>query len=102
MNNIGKRVKEYREKLSLSQEFVATQIGLSRSAIAKIESGTQSLKSLELDKLSTLFGVTSDEILKGNDAIYDEARVFARAIDGLSDNDKKEILNLIEFKKSLK
>ncbi len=102
MKEIGARIKEYREKLSFSQEFVANQVGLNRSAIAKIESGDQSLKSVELDKLATLFGVTADEILKGNDSVYDEARVFARAIDGLSENDKKEIMNLIEFKKSLK
>ncbi len=102
MNDMGKRIREYREKLSFSQEFVARQIGLNRSSIAKIEAGNQSLKSTELDKLALLFGVTADEILRGNDSNYDEARVFARAIDGLSENDKKEILNLIEFKKSLK
>lgn len=36
---LGERIKDRREKLKLSQEYVAEQIGVSRQAVSKWETG---------------------------------------------------------------
>ena len=53
---IGKRLKEARESLGLSQEEVAAALGLPRPAISKIESGRRRVSSIELAKLAKLYG----------------------------------------------
>ena len=42
-DEIGKRIKESRERNNLTQSQLATLTGLNRSSIAKIEAGTQRL-----------------------------------------------------------
>jgi len=53
---IGKRLKEARESLGLSQEEVAKALGLPRPAVSKIESGNRKVSSIELVKLAGLYG----------------------------------------------
>lgn len=95
------RLRTARKYLNLSQEFVATQIGLSRTAITAIELGQRNISSEELKKISELYGVTFDELIYGEDANAD-VKVFARLYSELPETDRMEIQNLIEFKRSLK
>lgn len=53
---IGRRLKEAREGLGLSQEEAAVALGLPRPAISKIESGRRKISSIELAKLARLYG----------------------------------------------
>jgi Zn-dependent peptidase ImmA (M78 family)/DNA-binding XRE family transcriptional regulator len=50
---VGARVAEAREALGVTQARLASQIGLDRTALAKIERGTRGLSSLELARLAT-------------------------------------------------
>ena len=62
---ISDRIRELRRKRGMSQEELAEQIGISRQAVSKWESG-QSMP--DLDKvilLSEYFEVTTDYLLKG-------------------------------------
>jgi transcriptional regulator with XRE-family HTH domain len=102
MKQIYERLKEYRKALGLSQEYVAKQLGVSRTTITSIECGERNVLASELDKFSQIYGVTADEILHEAKLEDFEANMFARAFSTLSDNDKKEIMNLIDFKKKLK
>lgn len=52
---IAQKLKEARESLKLTQEEVSSRIGLSRTAIAKIESGGRFVRSYELDELSKIY-----------------------------------------------
>lgn len=92
------RLKEARKYLKLSQEFVARQMCLSRPTISAIESGQRKVTADELAKFSKLYGVSTDELMYGK--VYENAQVemFARAFSELSDTDRREIMNLIEFK----
>jgi transcriptional regulator with XRE-family HTH domain len=99
--NINERLRKARKYLNLSQEFVANQLGIPRTAITAIELGQRSISSRELEKFSELYGLTLDEIMYGNDEIM-TVQAFARQFSELSENDRIEIQNLIEFKKSLK
>ncbi|MBL8999802.1 MAG: ImmA/IrrE family metallo-endopeptidase [Phycisphaerae bacterium] len=52
----GKRLAEARENAQLTQERVAEELGLPRSAIAQMEAGNRSVSSDELFRLAQLYG----------------------------------------------
>ena len=75
---------------------------MTRTTVVAIEAGTRKVTSDELVKFAKLYGVTPDEILYGEVTEDTEVRAFARTFAELSDIDKKEIMNLINFKKRYK
>lgn len=96
------RLRLYRKSLGLSQEYVAKLLKVSRTTITAIESGDRKVSAEEIKTLSEIYGVSTDEILYGKPAVDSDVKMFARSFSNLSENDKKEIMNLIEFKKKLK
>lgn len=94
------RLRKCREDLSLTQDYVAKYLGVPRTAVVQMESGNRKVSGDELIKLSCLFGVSVDYIL-GTQQQSDAATMFARSFDNLPEEDKQEIINLIEFKKRL-
>lgn len=63
--NMADRIQNLRKAKGMSQEELADQIGVSRQAVSKWESG-QSTPDLEkIIMISDLFEVTTDYILKG-------------------------------------
>ena len=52
---LAKRLREVREYLNLSQQFVADKTGIPRSAVSDIERGARKVDSLELRKLARLY-----------------------------------------------
>jgi len=53
---LGCRIREAREEATLSQDFVAEHLGVTRSAVFLIESGKRKVDSLELLSFSKLVG----------------------------------------------
>lgn len=102
MRTIYERLKSYRKALGLSQDYVAKQLGVARTTITAVECGERNVLANELDQFSNIYGVTVDAILHGEKSEEAEVTMFARAFTSLSENDKKEIMNLIDFKKKLK
>ena len=96
------RLKEFRKQLHLSQEFVAKQLNMARTTLVAIETGKRKVTAEELAKFSRLYGVSADEILNGKVDAEGEVAMFARTFSTLSDDDKKEILSLMSFKKRYK
>ena len=99
---MNERLKQVRTNLQLSQEAVAEQLGITRTVMAAIESGKRQITTDELVKLCEIYGVTADELLYGDVSEENEEKTFARAFSKLSDEDKKEVLNLINAKLSQK
>ena len=99
---MNERLKQVRKGQKLSQEFVPKQLGMTRNTIEAIEAGTRKVTTDELKKFSVLYGVTTDELLYGDVSEGNEVKAFARTFSELSDIDKKEILNLINFKRRYK
>lgn len=99
--SIHDRLRQARKYLHLSQEYVASQTGLNRTAITAIELGQRNISTEELKKFSELYGLSLDEIVYGEDKDA-EVKVFARRYAALSEDDKREIQNLVEFKRNLK
>lgn len=101
MNKINERIKNARSNLHLSQEYVANYLGVNRTAVVEIESGKRKVSAEELGKFSELFQIPSDELLYGKSTSM-PIEMFARKFGSLDENDQKEIINLIEFKKAMK
>ncbi len=53
---LGRRIRTAREACRLTQEQVGERLGVSRPAVVQIEAGKRAVSSLELDRLSHLFG----------------------------------------------
>ena len=63
--NVPERIQELRKGKGISQEELANELGVSRQAVSKWESG-QSFPELDnIVALSDYFGVSADHILKG-------------------------------------
>ena len=54
---VGKLFKEIRESKKLTQEDVASVLGVGRNAIVRIEQGTRKISADELIKLEKLFNI---------------------------------------------
>jgi transcriptional regulator with XRE-family HTH domain len=52
---LARRLREAREFMNLSQQFVSEQTGIPRSAISDIERGGRRVESLELKRLADLY-----------------------------------------------
>lgn len=63
--DIAERLQELRKKAGYSQEQVAEQLGLSRQAVSKWESGQGKPEIDNIVKLVELYGVSADYILLG-------------------------------------
>lgn len=100
--NINENLKQSRKTLGLSQEFVSSQMNMHRTTIVAIESGNRKITSDELAKFSNLYGVSIDELMYGNYTEDLECKMFARTFAKLSEIDRKEIMNLIDFKRRYK
>jgi transcriptional regulator with XRE-family HTH domain len=53
---LARRLKEARDYLGLSQEYVSQQTGIPRPAISEAEAGRRRVESLELKRLAALYG----------------------------------------------
>ena len=99
--NINERIKNYRNQLHLSQEYVANFLGINRATYTQMENGNRKITAEDISKLSDLFGVTADALLNEN-KLSQPATVFARSFEKLDENDQAEIMNLIKFKEQMK
>lgn len=101
MERLNDRIKTYRNKLHLSQEYVANYLGVNRATVTQMELGNRNISASEISQLSILFGVSADELLYGVET-SEPAKIFARSFSGLSEPDQAEIMNLIRFKEMMK
>lgn len=67
--NIGKRIHEIRQQKNLTQEQLASDLGISRQAVSKWESGKAIPDIENLMYISNLYDVSLDELVKGDDKV---------------------------------
>lgn len=60
--SVGKRVKELRNKLGISQEELADLAGLDRTYITSVECGKRNISIVNVEKLAIALKVTLKEI----------------------------------------
>src|SRR5574337_830366 len=59
----GKRIKELREQLGISQQRLAELLNISRPAVSQVESGERKISAEELKKLSEMLRIPLDSLL---------------------------------------
>lgn len=101
---LAKRLKEAREYLGLSQEYVAQQTGIARPAISEIEAAKRNVSSLELKRFSKLYGrpveyflgteESDEEIGVASDPVEIKLRSMTK---DLKREDREEILRFAEY-----
>jgi len=64
---LGKFILEQRKKHNLTQDFLASKIGVSRPTYVQIEQGERDLTITEARKLSDIFGIVFDDFVQGKD-----------------------------------
>jgi len=75
---LGKRMRDLRDKQGFSQEAFADHCGLHRTAVSLIERGKRVPSLTTLLTISSGFGISVSELLRGVDAVY-KPRVGVRA-----------------------
>ena len=101
--SLAENIKTIREEKNLKQIEVATHIGVDKSAYSKIEKGLRALTVDELQKMSQLFNLTTDQIINYDGKIPTEVVIEdktaveqMRLIQQLEEDDKQTIFKLID------
>lgn len=95
---LAAKLRETREYLGLSQQFVATQTGLPRSAISDIERAVRRVDSLELQRLARLYRYPVGYFLGVEEEEASDALTALRAAaSDLDDSDMQEVVRFANF-----
>ena len=79
VSKLGKRIKLFRERAGLSQHGLAERAGMSRSAIAGVETGDRPSLSLEnVIRISRALGVSIDYLVNSWDLEDEQTPALAR------------------------
>ena len=97
---LGGRLREIREYLNFSQQYVSDRTGIPRSAVSEIERGARKVDSLELKKLARLYrypvGYFLDEQIDA-DAGDHAVALLARRLTSLTDADRDQVMRFAAF-----
>jgi len=103
---LARRLKEAREYLGLSQEYVAQQTQIPRPAISEIEAGRRKVDSIELKQFARLYGRPVEYLLGEHEdnpeAVGtpppDPVELKLRSLTKeLKQEDRQEILRFVEY-----
>ena len=62
--SLGEVLKDHRTRCSMTQEFVAESLGVSRQAVSKWENGTADPSTSNLLKLAKLYGISPEDLIR--------------------------------------
>ena len=80
MENLGKRLKYYREQIGLSQIDLGEKSGISQASIARIESGKQkNLKRETMKKLADGLGISLTQLMEPFTMVREEEAAYGSA-----------------------
>ena len=95
---LGSRLREAREYLGFSQQYVAQKTGIPRSAVSDIERGERKVDSLELRKFSRLYRYSVAYLLGEEEAGPDSpVQALARRMSDLTEQDLNEVAKFAEY-----
>jgi transcriptional regulator with XRE-family HTH domain len=101
--SIGKIIKKIREDKVLMQKEVSSFLDIGNSNYNKLENGHRDLSVDELQKLSNLFNLTTDQILKYENIIPEEVTIVDKPdfeklhlINQLDEEDKSTIFKIVD------
>ena len=101
--HLGQRLRDAREYLGLSQEFVAHQLNIPRASVSAMETGKRKVSSIELRQLARLYKRSMAYFLGEEDLDPQEAgldasqRTLFRTTRELSEQDREQVLRFAQF-----
>lgn len=94
---LRRNVTRLREERGWSIQDLATRLGIDRTYLSKSESGNRAFKVSEIDKLSKIFGVSTDYLLGiKNDDGTPEYRAIQRQAKDMTPSDQKKLLQIMK------
>lgn len=98
---LGKRLKEAREYVGITQGEAAAHLKVRRSAISEMEAGKRGVGALEIKSLASLYErPTSWFTGEVEPPVPEDVSFLARTVSELSENDRSELANFAEFLRS--
>lgn len=105
---IGQNIKLYREKIGISQENLASYLGITRGEVNYFENGKRPVPTKIIDKAARLFGIDEYDLFDGNQETQQANIAFAFRADYLTPDDlikiadfRKIVLNYLKMTKVL-
>lgn len=97
VKSIGKAISHKRVTFGLSQEKVAELLGISREAVSRMETGAAIPTVVRLAELAEIFECGIEELLtEASNRQIDQARQITALLDGLSEQNRTMLLNVIK------
>lgn len=75
---LAKFIQQLRKKHKLTQEFLASKIGISRPTYLQVEQGERDLTITEAQKLANIFGISFENFLQSKEGIKTIVKVKAK------------------------
>jgi transcriptional regulator with XRE-family HTH domain len=99
---LGLKIREAREFLGLSQEFLADALNIPRPSISAVETGKRKVSGIEIKQLSRILKQPVAYFLGEIDLSFEEPshptlRSLFRATKALSESDKEQVLRFAQF-----
>ena len=95
---LGKRIREERLKLNLTQEKLSEYVGISDSYLGQIERGERSVTLDTLIRIVNRLGVTIDFLLQESINIEDKyVNQLMQLMDGKTNKEKQMVLDVIKI-----
>ena len=94
--SIGKRIRERRQELKLTQENLARALGLTPQHISGIEQDKRSPSLSSLAKLAEELGITVDYLVTGKEGVIVDTIPAIKADKKLSLESKKALVTLVQ------
>ena len=67
ISHVGQAIRAYRQRLGLSQSELASETGLDRKTVNRIERGHHSMRVSTLFDLAGALGVAPEDLLRGDE-----------------------------------
>jgi len=97
---IGSQIRRLREEARLSQEALATQIGVSTNTVSRWETATYKLSLKDLQKLADLFEVRLSSLLPPEENQQPRHKALMSATGDLPEEDIQELIEYAEFRRA--
>ena len=79
--NVGSRIRLYRQKRGFSQEFLAERADLHPTYVGQIERGQKNISIVTLEKLLCALGISFTEFFEGMETKAEEASYAVQCYD---------------------
>lgn len=96
---LGKRIREERLKLNLTQEHLSEDIGISTAYLGQIERGERSVTLDKLVSLANRLGVTVDYLLSDSVAFENniEYKLWCQLMNGRTEEQKTLAVTMVKL-----